>query len=540
MLFVDGRYTLQAREQVDTSLFEIVHLVETPPDQWIEQNADEGRRASATIRGCTPSRARRSSPRPAPMPARRWSRSSPTRSTNCGTTALPRRSAPVTLHDIRFAGEAAETKLSTHPPRDRKAARPTRWWCPIRTRSPGPSTSAAPTSSHTPLPLSFAVIPREGRPSLFIDGRKLSNDVRHRLEELADVREPADFAARARRARQSRQDRAARPGTAADALARIVSGAGGKVTKGADPIALLKAVKNPVEIEGARAAHRRDGAAVARFLAWFDREAPSGKLTEIDAVEALESFRRETGLLKDVSFPTISGAGTGRRDRALSRHPQDQPRDRARRAVPDRFRRPVSGRHHRHHPHRHRRRADRGDARPLHPRAQGPHRDRDARCFRTAPPARSSIRSRAQSLWQAGIDFDHGTGHGVGSYLSVHEGPARISKLGTAALKRGMILSNEPGYYKAGAYGIRIENLVLVIEGPDGRGRREAAQCVRDADAGADRPPARRSATCSPPRRSRGSTAITPACATTLSPLVDADDRDLARRRDARALVEWI
>ena len=95
------------------------------------------------------------------------------------------------------------------------------------------------------------------------------------------------------------------------------------------------------------------------------------------------------------------------------------------------------------------------------------------------------------SLWQAGVDFDHGTGHGVGSYLSVHEGPARISKLGTAPLKRGMILSNEPGYYKAGAYGIRIENLVLVIEGPEGRGRREAAQCIRDADAGADRPQAR-------------------------------------------------
>ena len=97
-----------------------------------------------------------------------------------------------------------------------------------------------------------------------------------------------------------------------------------------------------------------------------------------------------------------------------------------------------------------------------------------------------------QFLWQAGVDFDHGTGHGVGSYLSVHEGPARIAKLGTAPLKRGMILSNEPGYYKEGAFGIRIENLVLVIEAPAIRGRREADERVRDHHAGADRPPADR------------------------------------------------
>ena len=111
-----------------------------------------------------------------------------------------------------------------------------------------------------------------------------------------------------------------------------------------------------------------------------------------------------------------------------------------------------------------------------------------ARSFPTAPPARSSTRLARQFLWQAGLDFEHGTGHGVGSYLSVHEGPARISKLGTTPLKRGMILSNEPGYYKTDAYGIRIENLELV-DRHRRRRRRKAGQCVRDADAGADRPP---------------------------------------------------
>ena len=128
-------------------------------------------------------------------------------------------------------------------------------------------------------------------------------------------------------------------------------------------------------------------------------------------------------------------------------------------------------------------------------------------------------------LWAAGLDFDHGTGHGVGSYLSVHEGPARISKRGTVALKRGMILSNEPGYYKAGAYGIRIENLVLVVAGPDVRRRREAAQCLRDADACADRPAADRALDCSPPTRAAWLDAYHARVAETLAPLVDADTR---------------
>src|SRR5262249_55094647 len=148
-----------------------------------------------------------------------------------------------------------------------------------------------------------------GRTSLYIDGRKLSQEVRSRLEALADVREPSEFALALEtlggRKATVRLDQA----TAADALARLVTSHGGKVARGACPIALMKAVKNEVEIAGARAAHIRDGAAVIRFLAWFDREAPGGRLTEIDAVAALESFRRETGLLKDISFPTIAAAG---------------------------------------------------------------------------------------------------------------------------------------------------------------------------------------------------------------------------------------
>ena len=242
--------------------------------------------------------------------------------------------------------------------------------------------------------------------------------------------------------------------------------------RGVDPVAMLKAVKNAAEIAGTRAAHQRDGAALARFLAWIDREAPNGKLTEIDAVEALESFRRDTGALKDVSFPTISGAGpngaivhyrvTRKTNRRIApgelflidsgAQYEDGTTDITRTiAVGEPTRR---------------------NARPLHPRAEGPHRHCPRGVSRRHHAARSSTRFARQFLWQAGLDFDHGTGHGVGSYLSVHEGPARISKLGTTPLKRGMILSNEPGYYKTGAYGIRIENLVLVTAADD-RGRRK-------------------------------------------------------------------
>ena len=298
-----------------------------------------------------------------------------------------------------------------------------------------------------------------------------------RWQTLAAVREPAEFArdlaALGKEQRTVRIDQA----TGADALARIVSTSGGKIARGSDPIARMKAVKNVVEIEGARAAHRRDGAAVTRFLAWFEREAPRGQLTEIDAVAAIESFRRDSGLLKDISFPTIAGTGpngaivhyrvtrkTNRRIEAgelflinSGGQYEDGTTDITRTlavgepaaVLRERFTRVLKGHI--------------AIAQALFPDG-------------TSGAQLNSFARR--DLWAAGLDFDHGTGHGVGSYLSVHEGPARISKLGSVALKRGMILSNEPGYYQAGAYGIRIENLVLVVAGPDDFRRREAAQCL--------------------------------------------------------------
>jgi Xaa-Pro aminopeptidase len=161
--------------------------------------------------------------------------------------------------------------------------------------------------THTPLALAFALIPQDARPSLYIEAAKLDNQVRHAIEEFSDVRVPEDLTRDLDKlnGKVVRLDQA----SASDALTRLLTDTGGKPQRGTDPIALLKATKNHAEIVGSRAAHKRDGVALARFLAWFDKEASSGKLTEIDAVAALESFRRDTGALKDISFPTIAGAG---------------------------------------------------------------------------------------------------------------------------------------------------------------------------------------------------------------------------------------
>jgi len=461
VLFVDGRYTLQVREQVDTSLFTIEHLVETPPDRWIETNLTSADRlgydpwlhtvesAERLAKACAAAGATLVAVEPDLIDAIWRDRPAPPL-------------GAVTLHDLRFAGEAAEEKLARIRAELAKLRadalvvsdpHAVAWAFNIRGAD----------VAHTPLPLAFAVVPQTGRPALFVDGRKLSNDVRDRLEGLADVREPADFVQAVAALGQARKTVRLDQATAADALARLVITHGGKVARGACPIALMKAVKNQVEISGARAAHIRDGAAVTRFLAWFDREAARGTLTEIEAVAALESFRRETGLLKDISFPTISGAGpdgaivhyrvTSKTNRGIAPGElflidsggqyQDGTTDITRTVavgeptaeMRERFTRVLKGHI--------------AIARAVFPDGTtGAQLDSFARQF----------------LWVQGLDFDHGTGHGVGSYLSVHEGPARISKLGTTALRRGMILSNEPGYYKAGAYGIRIENLVLVVE----------------------------------------------------------------------------
>ena len=462
VLFVDGRYTVQARDEVDAAAFTIEHLVEHPPTAWIEENlpagaklgyspwlhtVDGAERLGQSLRGGRrqPRCRRRQSDRcllagPAAAAARRGGAA---RSALCrrGRRRQSSRASAASLQKLK-----ADALVVSDP-------QAVCWLFNIRG-------SDVP---HTPVTLAFALVPKEGRPSLYIDGRKLGNDVRHRLEELAAIRAPenfeSDLAALGKAHSAVRLDPAACP----EAIARLVAENGGKVLRGSDPIAPMKAVKNAAEIAGARAAQLRDGVAVTRFLAWFDREAPHGKLSEIDAVEALESFRRDTGVLKDVSFPTIAGAGP---DGAIVHYRVT--RNSNRRIAPGELFLVDSGGQY-----------EDGTTDITRTIAVGTPSAEMRRNFTLVLKGHIAI-ARAvfpdgtsgaqldtlarQFLWRAGLDFDHGTGHGVGSYLSVHEGPARISKLGSAPLKRGMILSNEPGYYRTGAYGIRIENLVLVAE----------------------------------------------------------------------------
>jgi Xaa-Pro aminopeptidase len=370
----------------------------------------------------------------------------------------------VVAHDLRYAGDDTASKLERVRADMQKNAADTllvsdpqavSWLFNIRG-------SDVP---HTPVVLAYATVPKEGRPTLFVDLRKLGNEIRSRLEEVAEVRPNAaferDLAALGEAHRAVRLD----PASCPEAIARLVAGNGGEVMRGADPIAPLKAVKNATEIAGARAAQLRDGAAVTRFLTWFDLQAPRGELTEIEAVEAIESFRRDTGLLKDVSFPTIAGAGP---DGAIV-HYRVTRRSNRRIGPGELFLLDSGGQY------------EDGTTDITRTIAVGSPTPDMRRNFTLVLKGHIAV-ARAvfpdgtngaqldtlarQFLWRAGLDFDHGTGHGVGSYLSVHEGPARISKLGSVALRRGMILSNEPGYYRTGAYGIRIENLILVTDGP--------------------------------------------------------------------------
>ena len=455
-LFVDGRYAEQAKLQVDRSLFELRHAIDDPPVGWIERNLQPGDRLGYDPRLLTPD----SMSRFASACKRAQAELIGIDANPIDTIWRDRPGPPlgvITRHKMRFAGESAAAKIAGV----RKALSGVdgllvtdphnlAWLFNIRGSD----------VSHTPLPLGFAYVPTEGRPVLFLDSRKLSDAVRDNLGELAEQLEPDELKPFVLQLGQDGAQVVFDAATAPALLTQALEKAGGKADIGKDPTALMKAVKNTAELAGARAAHQRDGAAVARFLAWFDAEVARKKLTEIDAVTALEAFRRATGALKDISFPTIAAAGP---NSALPHYRvtlasnstiyrgiflvdsggqyQDGTTDitrtiaigRPSRLMRDRFTRVLKGHI--------------AIARAVFPRGtSGGQIDALARL----------------PLWQVGLDFDHGTGHGVGSYLSVHEGPHRISKKAETPLIPGMILSNEPGYYLAGEFGVRIENLVVV------------------------------------------------------------------------------
>lgn len=463
-IFVDGRYTIQVREQVDGDVFPPQHLITEPVSSWLSARLKPGQKLGIDAMLHTVREVRRLETICAEAGAELVRLDD-----NPLDAVWADRPAPplgqVSLYPAERAGKASAEKIADiqQAIQDNKAAAcvltqpdSIAWLFNIRGSD----------VTHTPLPLSFATVPAEGKPMLYIDGRKLSNSVRDSLSDLTDISEPADFKAGLRTYGEAGAAVMIDPALAGIGIADAITNPGGTLVEAQDPVLLPKAIKNAVELDGARAAHVRDAAAFVDFLCWFDEVAPTGTLDEIGAAEKLEECRRATAVLKDISFDTISGAGP---NGAICHYRVSRASN-----LPIPVGKPFlidSGGQY-----------EDGTTDITRTLAVGDVSDEMKRHFTLVLKGHIAIStarfpegtSGAQldtlariDLWKAGLDFDHGTGHGVGVFLGVHEGPQRIAKTGTVPLKPGMILSNEPGYYPAGEYGIRLENLEVVTEPPE-------------------------------------------------------------------------
>jgi Xaa-Pro aminopeptidase len=460
-LFVDGRYTLQAARQTDPAVFEIVWVVETKPNDWLAANLGEGDRLGYDPRLHTIAEVKVLTKALAKVGALLVPvEENPV--TGLRGALPPREPSPVILQPISMAGREASAKIADiqgilgEARQDAAvitALDSIAWLFNIRGGD----------LPHTPFVLSHAIVPAQGRAELFISGHKLSNEVRATLAESAEIDELSAFAGALAKLGQGKARVRLDAGRTSQWIADRLSSAGATISEGEDPCILPKAKKNAAEIAGSRAAHHRDGIAMCRFLAWLDREAPRGKLDEIKASEVLEEFRRQSPELKEISFDTISGSGP---NGAIVHYRVNQATNR--KLKPNSLYLVDSG---------------------------GQYQDGTTDITRTVAIGEPTADMRRhftlvlrghiaiamarfpkgtrgcdldafarRALWEAGLDYDHGTGHGIGSYLSVHEGPQGLSKRAAAELEPGMILSNEPGYYRTGKYGIRIENLLLVKE----------------------------------------------------------------------------
>jgi Xaa-Pro aminopeptidase len=468
-VFVDGRYTLQVKNQTDTKLFEPRDLVAEGPQGWLPDNLPKGAKLGYdpwlhTQHGVMHLKAAVEKAGGTLVAVE----SNPIDAVWSDQPAPP--VTPAKPHALNLAGEQSETKRLRLGDGLKKAgveacvitlADSVCWLLNIRGAD----------VPHTPFTLAFAILHEDGGADLFLDPAKRNPALMAHLGNSVQVRDSGTFAA-ALDAMKSKTV-LADPATAAAAIFDQLTKAGAKIKQGADPCQLPKACKNPSEIEGMRKAHIRDGTALARYLAWFESNAAGGELTEIQAAETLEGYRRATGVLSDVSFDTISGAGS---NGAIVHYRVTRSTNRTIRP---------------------------GEMFLLDSGAQYPDgttdvtrtimvgeptaemRDRFTRVLKghialaIARFPEGTIGMQLDSfarrpLWEAGLDYDHGTGHGVGSYLSVHEGPQNISKKPVMqALKPGMVCSNEPGFYKTGEFGIRIENLVVVTELEDLGGERK-------------------------------------------------------------------
>ena len=456
-MFVDGRYTLQAEQQLDHALFERCHVVERPPASWLGDHLRPGERlgfdpnlhVKAEVeryrRACVKAGAELIALEGNPVDAVWQSRP-------------PAPIAPIVpLADV-YAGEGSADKRA-------------RIGAEVGKAGADVAVLSAPDSiawllnlrggdiPFNPLTLSFALLHTDGAVELFVDQRKLAPG--QSLGNGVSVQPIEEFAAGLGQLGKEGRRVLVDPTSTSVGVTTRLAAAGAQLVEGDEPCVLPKACKNPTEIEGARNAQRRDGAALCRFLCWVEAEAVRREVTEQEAADRLDGERAKDPLYRGRSFETISAAGP---NSALAHY----------RVTPESNRVLEAGSLYL---------VDSG----------GQYLDATTDVTRTIaigePDAEMRQRftlvlkshvavARAvfpngangaqidglarRPLWQAGLEFDHGTGHGIGAYLCVHEGPARIAKTSTVALKPGMILSDEPGYYKPGAYGIRTENLLVV------------------------------------------------------------------------------
>ncbi len=455
-VFTDGRYVLQLAEQTDPAVWQRLHMTEEPAPLWLARQAPENARIGYDPLLISEDGLARYTDAGLNMVA---VAQNPVDSVWLDRPPAP--SAPAVPHPLATAGRTSEDKRADVAQALRAAKQDAAvvtdpasiaWLLNIRGGD----------VPFTPFALAFALVHADGATDLFIAPEKLSAETRAWLGNGVSVTDRSGLAqALAKLAdRKVRVDRSGSPVWFAQQLLK----ARAAVSPGSDPCLLPKACKNAVEQQGARSAHLRDAVAVCRFLHWLSATAPTGQATEMSAAAALFGFRRQVEGFRGESFPAISGAGehgaiihyrvTERSNRPIRPNeiylidsgaqypdgttditrtvwtgpgdPPDEVRDRATRVMQGHI----------------------AIATSMFPKGVGgAHLDAIAR----------------RALWQAGLDYDHGTGHGVGSYLSVHEGPVSISRLARPVpIEAGMILSNEPGFYLPNQYGIRLENLLLV------------------------------------------------------------------------------
>jgi len=458
-VFVDGRYALQVRDQVDGGLFEICDLIEGGVPAYLEANLSAGETVGYDPKLHSPDQLDRLKAAASKAGATLKPVAQNPLDQAWGAARPAQPLAQVIPHALDYAGEASAEKrarigqrLAAHGAEAAVLTAPATlaWLFNIRGGD----------VIRSPLPLGQAILNADGSAQLFLDPAKVSPDLPAWLGNAVRLETPEALptALAALKGQRVLVD----PSQSSAWYFDTLEAAGVEVARGADPCALPRACKNAVEVEGARRAHIRDGAALTRFLHWIATEAQDSLPDEVTVVRKLEAFREATGALRDLSFDTIAGAAS---NGAIVHY------------------RPTE---------RLNKRTEAGSL--LLVDSGGQYLDGTTDVTRTVSIGEPSAEMRERftlvlkgnlalarvrfpagttgsaldvlaraALWARGLDYDHGTGHGVGSYLGVHEGPQRISKSpSTVALQPGMIVSNEPGYYKEGAYGIRIENLQVV------------------------------------------------------------------------------